>query len=63
MSEYTGALYRPDGEGLPLAIAIFKGGEIVAFRAVGSEDEGKGLIASAVHTLPILADEKDLPRA
>lgn len=61
MSEFRGAIYRSGDPSLPLVIAIFRSGELVAFRKVNSLEEGEVLIERAVTLLPLLRD--DLPGA
>ena len=61
MSVFKGAIYRSGDPSLPLIVAIFRSGELVAFRKVSSLEEGEALIERAVTLLPLLRD--DLPEA
>jgi len=62
MNEFTGTIYRPSEGSFPTVAAIFKKGQLVAFRVVSSEAEGRQMIKEAIQTLPLLGDER-LPRA
>lgn len=63
MSDFSGAIYQPPQPGLPIVAALFKNGEIIAFRAVASVKEAQDHIDEALLNLPLLVDEKDSPRA
>jgi hypothetical protein len=58
---FQGSVYRSGDPSLPLIVAIFRSGELVAFRKVSSLAEGEALIERAVTLLPLLRD--DLPEA